>query len=220
MNWICKKSESGSNEEYIDQLLKQSEQIQTEVNKVQASIEAKELELKSFYDKESEWKNSIAYEDKIFRELQITANSLRDSESTSQIEKAKLDTHQETVISEIGKSLNGEVQAQIEKEQIIITTPDLSNKIGKLKQQLNLIGGVDDLTLQEYHETEARYSDMINQVEDLRKSMADLRSVMDELDGHIRVQFSNAFHKVNIQFENYFRVLFNGGKAHLSLLKN
>jgi chromosome segregation protein len=42
---------------------------------------------------------------------------------------------------------------------------------------------------------------------------------MDELDGHIKVKFNEAFHKINEKFEYYFRVLFNGGRAYLSVLK-
>jgi chromosome segregation protein len=79
---------------------------------------------------------------------------------------------------------------------------------------------VDELTIQEYHETEGRFTNLESQVTDLHKSMGDLRKVMDELDEHIKVKFNQAFHKVNEQFEQYFRILFNGGRAHLALVKS
>ena len=50
--------------------------------------------------------------------------------------------------------------------------------------------------------------------------MSDLRSVMDELDEHIKTKFNESFHKVNAQFEQYFRMLFNGGLAQLSIVKS
>ena len=49
--------------------------------------------------------------------------------------------------------------------------------------------------------------------------MNDLRAVIDELDVHIKKQFNEAFDRINEQFENYFRVLFNGGRAYLSLVR-
>jgi chromosome segregation protein len=101
----------------------------------------------------------------------------------------------------------------------VAITASLEDKISKLKHQLDLIGGVDELTLQEYHETESRYTSLTGQVSDLNKGMDDLRRIMDELDEHIKAKFNEAFHKVNAQFEQYFRVLFNGGRAFLSLIK-
>ena len=82
------------------------------------------------------------------------------------------------------------------------------------------VGGVDELTLQEYKETEARYTHLSSQIEDLKKGMQDLRQIIDELDEHIKAKFNESFHAVNTQFEQYFRMLFNGGRAYLSIVKN
>ena len=89
----------------------------------------------------------------------------------------------------------------------------------KLRQQLDTIGGMDELTLKEYQETETRYQTLGGQIEDLKKSMQDLRNIMDELDEQIKLKFNEAFHKINEKFEHYFRILFNGGRAVLSLVK-
>ncbi len=214
------KSESSSTDDFVSQMLSQSEAVQKQVDAVQQKIVAKEGVLKKFYDEENSWKNSISDEDKLFRQMQSDANSLRDQESVAQVEKAKLDTQAEAVIAEIHQSLGSAIASEIFQTQIVVTTQDLADKISKLKHQLELAGGVDELTIQEYRETEARYTGLVNQVDDLKKSMDDLRSVMDELDGHIKTQFNDAFHKVNEQFENYFRVLFNGGRAYMTLLKS
>jgi chromosome segregation protein len=43
---------------------------------------------------------------------------------------------------------------------------------------------------------------------------------MDELDEHIKSKFNEAFHRINEKFEYYFRVLFNGGRAYLTMIKS
>ena len=88
------------------------------------------------------------------------------------------------------------------------------------KNQLDTIGGMDELTLKEYQETESRYTNLSTQVGDLKQGMTDLRQIIDELDVHIKQKFGEAFHKINEKFEFYFRVLFNGGRAYLSLIKS
>jgi len=110
--------------------------------------------------------------------------------------------------------------ADIGESKIESQTVDLEGRIQKLRNQLDMIGGMDELTLKEYQETEERYTNLSSQVEDLRKSMQDLRNIIDELDEHIKVKFNEAFHRINEKFEQYFRILFNGGRAHLSVIRN
>jgi chromosome segregation protein len=215
-----KKAESSSSDDFVEQMLKEESGVQEQIETLQKQIAEKEQKLQKYYDEENQGKSSLAEEDKAFRQLQSQLNQIRDQESGLQVEKAKYDTQLETVITEIHQSLGPEVGGQIQQQKIKAQTPQLEEKIGKLRHQLELIGGVDELTLQEYHETEARYTNLSNQVTDLKKSMGDLRAVMDELDQHIKVKFNEAFHKVNAQFENYFRVLFNGGRAYLSLIRS
>ncbi len=150
---------------------------------------------------------------------QESGGSSRDRQTALEIDKAKLDTQLEAVVLEIRQILGDEVLAIITDKPALPATAEVIDKISKLQRQLELIGGVDELTLQEYHETEGRYTNLTSQVDDLKKSMDDLRSIMDELDQHIKTKFNEAFHKINTQFENYFRVLFNGGRAYLSLVK-
>jgi chromosome segregation protein len=47
-----------------------------------------------------------------------------------------------------------------------------------------------------------------------------LRSVIEELDQIIKKQFDEAFEKISTKFVEYFRILFNGGKAQMTLLKS
>ena len=48
-------------------------------------------------------------------------------------------------------------------------TQDLEAKIMRLKNQLDTIGGMDELTLKEYQETESRYTNLSTQVGDLNR---------------------------------------------------
>ncbi len=56
-----------------------------------------------------------------------------------------------------------------------VSYEDLEGKIVRLKNQLDTIGGMDELTLKEYQETETRYTNLSTQVGDLKHGMADLR---------------------------------------------
>lgn len=214
-----KQATSGSNDTYIQEMVAEEKKVQAKVNAVAEEISALDAKLQGFYQAENSWKASIAEEDKMFRAQQDELSRIRDQESKVQIEKARFETQAETAVNEILQALGQDMFAKIQEHPIKAETSGLVEKISKLKHQIELIGGVDELTIQEYHETEARYTSLEGQVIDLKKSMDDLRTIMDELDEHIKTKFNEAFHKVNTQFEQYFRMLFNGGRAYLSLVR-
>src|SRR5205085_434426 len=96
---------------------------------------------------------------------------------------------------------------------------DLANRISKLKHQLELAGGVDESTIREYKETQERFDYLETQSNDLNLASTDLKSVIEELDGIIKKQFDQAFERISEKFTEYFRILFNGGRAQMSLLR-
>lgn len=215
-----KKAASGNNQDaYIQELLAEETKAQDKVSAVTNQITKLEEQLQQFYKVETSWKSAISEEDKRFRSQQTELDRIRDNESKVQVEKAKLETQSDAIVTDIVAQLGSDILEKIQAHHIKAETDGLAEKITKLQHQLSLIGGVDELTIQEYHETENRYTTLENQVTDLKKSMGDLRAVMDELDEHIKTRFNDSFHKVNAQFEQYFRVLFNGGRAYLSLVK-
>lgn len=214
-----RKVSSGNNDNFVAELVGEEQKVQDKVAAVVAEINELEAKQQSFYNAENSWKAAIAEEDKMFRRQQDELGRIRDGQTKLQVEKARLETQAQAVVSEIVASLGSEMLDKIQATPIKAETDNLASKIAKLKHQLELVGGVDELTIQEYHETEGRFTNLEHQVTDLHKSMEDLRKVMDELDEHIKTKFNSAFQKVNTQFEQYFRILFNGGRAYLSLVK-
>jgi chromosome segregation protein len=214
-----KKVSAGSSDSFVAELVVDEQKVQEKVSVLTAEIAALDEKLQAFYAAENSWKAAIAEEDKMFRRQQDELGRLRDQSTKLQVEKARLETQAQAVVVEIVASLGSEMLDRIQATPLKAETDGLESKIAKLKHQLELVGGVDELTIQEYHETEGRFTNLEHQVNDLHKSMEDLRAVMDELDEHIKTQFNSAFQKVNTQFEQYFRILFNGGRAYLSLVK-
>jgi len=57
------------------------------------------------------------------------------------------------------------------------------------------------------------------QAEDLRGSINSLEKVIVDLDDKIQIQFDTSFKSINKEFERFFKILFDGGKADLVLMK-
>lgn len=214
-----KKATSESPDEFWQSLLLEEEKIKTGVEILGQDIAKLENLLKEHYKQEDARQKELRQTEGDFRNIQDKLSTVKDQESVISIEKAKYDTQMEVLAQEAIRVLGSAEWENLQQTKVQSQTQDLENKINRLKNQLEAIGGMDDLTLKEYQETEARYNNLTTQVADLKQGMGDLRQIIEELDTHIKQKFSESFHKINEKFEYYFRILFNGGRAYLSILK-
>jgi chromosome segregation protein len=89
--------------------------------------------------------------------------------------------------------------------------------INRLKRKINELGDVNMLAVEEYDEVSGRYGDMTAQRDDMLSAEADLLKIISELTGEMHERFKTEFDKINANFQEIFKQLFNGGKAKLSL---
>ncbi len=214
-----KKASGGSHDDFVRELLEQEGRIQADVTSVTAAIAGIDQELKAFLSRGTERQAELRKVEQHAYQAGDELSALKDQAAALGIEKAKHDTQMEVLVAEISQILGADGLAGIRQQPVAAATEGLQEKIMKLRHQLELIGGIDELTMQEYRETEERYTTLSAQVEDLKRAMADLEQVMNELDGHIKDTWNDAFERINEKFEYYFRVLFNGGRAYLSPVK-
>jgi len=146
-------------------------------------------------------------------------NDITNKVNDVKIELARLETKKEDLEEEIKEELQDIKIITESKEKYEGGRDDFWGEIQRLKHQLELIGGIDDETVAEYKETKERYDFLTTQSEDLKKAIVSLEKVIEELDEIIQKQFMDSFNKINKEFEKYFKVLFNGGKASLVIQK-
>ena len=79
------------------------------------------------------------------------------------------------------------------------------------------MGAINPDAPQEYAETQERHDFLTQQVEDLSKTDAQLREVIQELDELTSKAFGATVEQVNAIFGNTFTQLFGGGTARLEL---
>jgi chromosome segregation protein len=214
-----KKAQSSSPDEFLQNLLAEEVKVKTLVDALGTEITSVENILKQQYSGQEARQKELRETENNFRNAQDLFSKIKDQENAINIEKAKADTQLEVLTLEVVGLMGQNEWDVIQQKQVETETEELETKIARLKNQLDTIGGMDDLTLKEYQETENRYTNLSTQVEDLKHGMNDLRQIIDELDEHIKQRFNESFHKINEKFEYYFRILFNGGRAYLSVVK-
>jgi chromosome segregation protein len=85
------------------------------------------------------------------------------------------------------------------------------------ERQLAALGRVNPLALEEFAALEERHTYLGSQIDDLRRSSADLRGIVKEVDERVERVFAQAFEDTAAQFEIVFARLFPGGEGRLVL---
>jgi chromosome segregation protein len=85
------------------------------------------------------------------------------------------------------------------------------------QRQLNQLGKVNPLALEEYAALEERHAFLATQLEDLKKTRRDLLTVVKEVDDRVQQVFAAAFEDTAREFEQIFGRLFPGGEGRLIL---
>lgn len=199
-------------EKQLQKKLKSIEEKRSVIIEKRHQSEQEEQELRS--DMESQ-EMQIAEQRKLLHGAEEDLHRL-------QVELASVETNiqhcEEEILRECGKTFF----EQLQHDQYVlgknISHSFLRSEIEQLKSQLQLLGGIDPLIVEEYEELSERFAFYNEQINDLDASIQKLQGVVAELDKKIEHLFLKSFSAIKKAFQNYFRILFDGGDASLKLV--
>ena len=148
------------------------------------------------------------------RSKQEELNRLKDQFNEAKIKLARIEVREEDLTAEIREQLKREPK-ELDYDGIAVERETLEREISRLKVQMEQIGGIDPMILQEYQETNARFEFLTQESLDLQNAIGSLSQVIREMDQKIGEQFEKAFEQINKEFSEYFKIIFGGGKAEL-----
>ena len=110
---------------------------------------------------------------------------------------------------------------QVEKaaaaEPSVYVRAEQERALAKAQKDLEKLGRVNPLALEEHEALASRHKFLVDQVQDLKASKADLLRIVQDVDRLVEEAFASAFTETREQFEHVFGVLFPGGQGDLVL---
>ncbi|MCM8790888.1 MAG: chromosome segregation protein SMC [Candidatus Omnitrophica bacterium] len=91
-------------------------------------------------------------------------------------------------------------------------------QVAELKDKLDKMGPVNLVAIDEHKELEERNNFLIHQQEDLVNAKDSLMKAIQKINKTTKEQFIDTFRKIQVEFKNFFRMLFGGGQAELVLI--
>ena len=110
---------------------------------------------------------------------------------------------------QVEKAAAAEPSAYVRAEQ--------ERALAKAQKDLEKLGRVNPLALEEHEALASRHKFLVDQVQDLKASKADLLRIVQDVDRLVEEAFASAFAETREQFEHVFGVLFPGGQGDLVL---
>lgn len=108
-------------------------------------------------------------------------------------------------------AVEGEADGETDWESV-------GEKVAELQDRLDRMGPVNLVAIEEYKETEERYSFLTSQHDDLVKAKEQLLEVIEQINAETTEMFRATFEKIRDNFRELFTEVFEGGKADLVLV--
>jgi chromosome segregation protein len=120
--------------------------------------------------------------------------------------------------SEDGLSKVEVVPLEIMEQQGLTTDWDaVAAQIQALQRKVDDIGPVNLVAIEEYEESEQRFTFLQAQYDDLIKAKTELMEVINRINTETKTLFVETFEKIRANFQAMFTEMFGGGRADLKL---
>lgn len=183
----------------------------------------------------------------LVRELTTQRDQLTDSVHRDEVARAqaalRIEQLEQTILEQYGIALDDLVaeygpdvplppsdveiaeyeQARERGEQVVAPQPmpydrtTQERRAKRAEKDLNTLGKVNPLALEEFAALEERYNFLATQLEDVKNARKDLLAVVEDVDARILQIFTEAYVDVEREFEQVFAKLFPGGEGRLVL---
>ncbi len=142
----------------------------------------------------------------------LTAELARLEERRDSMQR-ELETAQNKLYDEYQLTLREAAEMDIVLEDI----PKAQRTLQEIKNKIRALGSVNVGAVEEYKEVSERYEYMSVQIGDIEKSKEELTKLIEELTGKMAERFREQFRRINNNFTETFKDLFDGGRAELVL---
>ncbi|WRS30062.1 chromosome segregation protein SMC [Actinomycetaceae bacterium MB13-C1-2] len=92
-----------------------------------------------------------------------------------------------------------------------------AEQLRRAERELQRLGVVNPLAVEEHAALQSRLDFLLEQIEDLNRSKADLLELIRDVDAQVKASFNSAFEDTSAQYSRVFERLFPGGTGRLEL---
>ncbi|MGM9948278.1 chromosome segregation protein SMC [Floccifex sp.] len=196
--------------------LKEDELV-VQMAKMHAKMDDLTSQIQSYRTRRFQVGNQVEQLENTIRLLRREMNASQSELHSMEIKQVQLQTKLDNALNqlnseyhmtyEFASSLKQEVDVNQAKERVLW-----------LRQEISKLGNVNLEAPKEYKEIKERYDFLNHQKEDLILASKQILKAIDEMNETMITQFTDMFHKINVELNESFKAMFGGGKARLVMV--
>ncbi len=219
---VSERSTAGQQRELLDRRATVLDKLMVALDSRLAIIETRLSRARTAHEEQSETARQIVRQLTDLRNERVALNqqfeNLRARAASAAIERAELRTKLQTVV----ESVRAEHKVA---PDVAVSAPcpplpegvDPPRRIEQLQGELEIMGPINPLALEECQALQERHEFLQAQLADISATRRELTKVIASIDDDIVKIFSNAFADVSLNFEKLFETLFPGGSGSIRL---
>lgn len=213
--------EKKASDERLAQYGAEKQQLNGKLEKLQKQLTETEAQIGAIREASRTSRETFFAKEKLWREKERQLTTLKDSLNEVKVRLARVEVREEDLVMLVREELAMKVDdlkfdareaGEVDRER-------LEREIARLKVEVEHIGTIDPMIVEEFEETEERFQFLTRESADLKQASESLRVVVKEMDQKIDGVFQEAFKEIRKKFEAYFKIIFGGGKAELNMIK-
>jgi len=206
----------------INQLYTEIETLKLEIESVTGKKDTTYKDIEGLRQKRSGELSAISEKEQTTEQYQAELDNVRSQLQDLQVKQTEFSFKQEGLKEKILQTykveLDGSTPPQEDTLEQEFDIAQVRRDIEVLKQKVESIGTVNLAAVEEQKELEDRFQFLTTQREDLLSAKEQLLDAIKRINKTTKEMFIETFAKVQIEFRDFFRLLFGGGEAELFLL--
>ena len=195
-----KKKSNDENKKSLEEIRKSIESLKNHLEEVKKDLDEKN---KDYLDKREELSD--------LKEKSLVISS--EMEKT----ELKIEMNRNKISNEVER-LKEDYEVEDYHEFIDESLKDLKEgSLRRLKKKVRDYGEVNISSIEEYRLVKERFDFYTSQRDDLIQSKEEIKSILSKLDHEMKKLFNEAMEEISGNFTEIFKILFNGGRAEISI---
>ena len=202
-----------------DEILKEIKEIENKEKEIVKSVEILKQEInkeiETLRDKEREKFTWKVRQQELSSALELVVIKEGNLKNRAEAFENEIKEGIALIGSEILSYKNFEIEEKIENNN----QEEQKRKIERLKIKLEDTGlGSGSELMKEFEEVSERDRFLAREMEDLTKSIESLQKLIVDLKEKIDIEFKEGVKKINVEFQEFFSLMFGGGHGSLSII--
>ena len=213
---------AASYESAIQKLSLENSEYKSKLSEYRSDAEKKSSEAETLKNSRSEKRTLLEESENRLKTARAAMDEISARISAAEIDVQRISMARQNICDRLLSewNLTAEEFAQEPKpEWNTVPSPDEADAHAReLRAKIDDMGPVNLVAIDEYREIEERRAFLSEQETDLTNAKSKLLALIKDVDRKSTEMFRSTFEKANVNFQNVFSRLFNGGTAQLKLL--